>query len=205
MLKRKLAPYVTIKDKRIKIIAESQGNAPKEIAEILKTKFRVDVQKDLGYIVDDENPETILVFTVTAFDVEFRPGTRQSGNSVVNYTLVNGNVEVSYQALEAKTNAPLDSENLVDRFNQDFPPSGYSDTGWLKVNPIDKINPWKDRNMSVPPSQSEVRSLLIQNIVRLMAQRAAPVEERFTVPLPKGKFDQLSRVALTQSWSWPTK
>lgn len=196
VLKRKLAPYVVIKNKRIKIIAVAQGNTPQEVPEILKTKLVTDVQKDTGFVVDEYNPETILRFTVTAFDVEFRQGTYQSGNSTLPYTMVNGNIEVSYQAIEANSNAPVDSENLVDMFKQDFPPTSRQNSKWGSWIP----NPWENRPSSVPPSQSEVRNLLINSVVKQMAVRAAPIEERFNVLLPLGKLKQLSQIAQTQSW-----
>lgn len=196
ILKRKLAPYVAIKNKRIKIVAEAQGNAQKDVADVLKTKFVTDVQKDLGYVVDDNNPETILRFTVTAFDVEQRQGTRQSGNSTTTFTLINGNVEVSYQALEAKTNAPLDSENLIENINAEYPPSA-SSSGWFTRNmPI----PMPSGSQGIAPSAAQIKSALINSVVKQMAQRAAPIEERFTVKLPRGKLQQLSNVAMTQSW-----
>jgi len=200
VLKRKLAPYVVIKNKRIKIIAIAQGNTPKEVPEILQTKLVTDVQKDTGFIVDENNPETILKFTVTAFDVEFRSGTRQSGNNTIPFTLVNGNIEVSYQAIEAKSNAPVDSENLVDNFKQDYPPSSSDHRGAGGVLSTLTGNVFNRSDPSLPPSQSEVRNLLINSIVKQMAQRAAPIEERFTVLLPLDKLEQLSRVAQTQSW-----
>jgi len=211
-LKRKLAPYVVIKNKRIKIVAEALGNTPKDVAEVLKTKFVTDVQKDLGYIVDEANPETILKFTVTTFDMEFRQAARQLGEVTVPITLVNGNVEVSYQALEAQSNAPLDSENLVESFKKEFSyasnstasnSKSKSNSVWGKLNPMDKITTataQKGSDSGIPPSQSELRNYLINGIVKLMAQRAAPVEERFPVKLPRGRFEDLSKVALTQSW-----
>ncbi len=183
----------------LKIIAVAQGNTPKEIPEILKTKLITDVQKDTGFVVDENNPETVLKFTVTAFDVEFRSGTRQSGNSTIPFTMVNGNIEVSYQAIESKTNAPVDSENLVDNLKQDYPPSSSDKRGLGGLLPsFTGILKGSDPNLT--PSQSEVRNFLVNSIVKQMAQRAAPVEERFTVQLPLGKLEQLSRVAQTQSW-----
>jgi hypothetical protein len=198
-LKRKLAAFVVIKNKRIKLIATAQGNASKEVADVLLTKLRTDVQKDAGFIEDERNPETILRFTVTAFDIEHRQGTRMSGNNAVPYTLVTGNVEVSYQAIEVKTNAPVDSENLTASFKQDYPPS-YNSGGLLgKVNPLPNI--FGKQDSSLPPSKSELQSYLLNSVVMLMAQRATPVEQTFVVPLPRGKLDQLSKVAQTQSWA----
>lgn len=200
-LKRKLAPYVNIKNKRIKIIAEAQGNTPKDVADVLKTKFVTDVQKDLGYIVDEANPETILKFTVTTFDAEVKQGTRQSGSNTLPFTMVNGNVEVSYQALEAQSNAPLDSENLVETFKKEYSSPVNADSAALRKIPIlGGIPTTKSTSSPAAPSQSELRNNLINGIVKQMAQRAALVEENFPVKLPKGKFEDLSKVALTQSW-----
>jgi hypothetical protein len=192
VLKRKLAAFVVIRNKRIKLIATAQGNTPKEVAEVLLTKLRTDVQKDTGFIEDERNPETILRFTVTAFDIEHRQGTRLSGKNTVPYTLVTGNIEVSYQAIEVRTNAPVDSENLTATFKRDYPPADAGGLGGL--------NPFVKKDNSLPPSRSEMQSYLLNTVASLMAQRAAPVEQTFTVPLPRGKFDQLSKVAQTQSW-----
>lgn len=202
LLKRKLAAYVVIKNKRIKLVANAQGNVPPEIAQILMTKLRTDVQKDTGFIEDEKNPETILRFTVTAFDNEHRNGVRQSGNDSVPFTLVTANVEVSYQAIETKSNAPVDSENLTANFKQDYPPSGGSSSNFLgRLNPLGQKIPSGSANSTLPPTKSEVQSYLLQAIVTKMAQRATPIEESFIVLLPRGKFDQIAKIAQNQAWA----
>ena len=145
------------------LLAEAQGNTPKDIAEVLKTKFVADVQKDLGYIVDEANPETILKFTVTTFDAEVRPGTHQSGSNTVPFTLLNDNVEVSYQVLEARSNAPLDSENLVESFKKEYSSPVNPDSVALRKIPILRgIPTTKSTGSSAAPSQSELRSWILR-------------------------------------------
>lgn len=195
VMKRKLAAFVTLKKKRIRMEAIVQGGVTMEVAEVLKTKLITDVQKDTDFVVDEVSPETILKFTITAFDVEHRQGTRQVGSQTASFTLVTGNIEVSYQAIDAFNNAPLDSENLSASFKQDYPPSSTSgDSVWGIFRSSAKADP------SLPPSKTEMRNFLINNIVSQMAQRATPIEQSFIVPLPRGKLDQISKVAQTRSW-----
>ena len=124
MLKRKLAPYVNINKKRIRIDATTQGHVPPELAEIIKTKFRTELQKDTNFIIDQNNPETILNFAVNNFDDTRERGTRTEGDAYVPYTKISGNIQVSYTAIEAISGAPVDSENLVADLRGVFPKPG---------------------------------------------------------------------------------
>jgi hypothetical protein len=184
------------------MIAVAQGNTPSDIVDILQTKLITDIQKDTGFIVDNQNPETILKFTVTTFDYTSRQGTQRSDDSTTELTIINGNIEISYQALEAKTNAPLDSENLRATFNKT-----YKSTVSLKSNSSSGIGSILNgvlkptSNEEVPPTEQEVKGALIRDIVKEMAQRATPVEESITVRLPQSRLESLSTQAMSQNWS----
>jgi hypothetical protein len=214
-LKRKLAAYVNINKKRIRIDATTQGNVPSELAEILKTKFQTEIQKDTNFVIDQNNPETILTFAVNGYYADYVQGSRQEGQAYVSYTKVSGNLQVSYTATEFRTNAPIDSENLEADLKGVFPPpTKASDSGVM--GKLFGILPGGDRDYidikdltlnrakgvsTDLPTKNELSKLLVGEIVKRMAQRSIPVEEQFPVFLPKGKLERLSKLALTGG-SW---
>lgn len=213
-LKRKLAAYVNINKKRIRIDAKTQGSVPTEVAEILKTKFTTEIQKDTNFVVDQNSPETVLTFAVNSFYGDFVQGADSDGaGGYVRYTRVSGNVQVSYTATEARTNAPVDSENVEADLRGVFPPPGTSSgksAGGLmgailrmpsggssrQAGPADLTLNTLMGDAKEPPTHNELIRLLVGEIVKKMAQRAVPVEEQFTVYLPKGKLETISKMAL---------
>lgn len=209
-LKRKLAAYVNINKKRIKIVATTQGSVPSELSDILKEKFQTELQKDTNFVIDQNNPETILTFAANNFYGDFVSGARDDGNGrSVPYTRVSGNIQVSYTATEARTNAPIDSENLEADLRGVFPPPESGGGGVLgrvlklpsggggEAGANDMTLNTLMGSAKEPPTKNELIRLLIGEIVKKMAQRAVPVEDQFSVPLPKGKLEPISKLALT--------
>lgn len=205
-LKRKLAAYVNINKKRIKILATTQGSVPGELAAILKEKFQTELQKDTNFVIDENNPETVLNFAANSFYGDFVTGYRDGGGGkTVSYTRVSGNIQVSYTATEARTNAPIDSENLEADLRGVFPPpdSGgmlgrvLRPTGGPEAGANDLTLNVLMGTAKEPPTKNELIRLLIGEIIKKMAQRAVPVEEQFAVLLPKGKLEPISKLAMT--------
>lgn len=214
-LKRKLAAYVNINKKRIKIVATTQGSVPAELADILREKFQTELQKDTNFIIDPNNPETILTFAANSFYSDFVSASREDGSGrSVSYTRVSGNIQVSYTATEARTNAPIDSENLEANLRGVFPPpdSGGGGIGGSMLSRVPVIGRPSggpaagEADLSLnhlmgsakePPTKNELTRLLIGETIKKMAQRAVPVEEQFTVLLPKGKLESISKLAMT--------
>jgi len=210
-LKRKLAAYVNINKKRIKIVATTQGSVPAELADILREKFQTELQKDTNFVIDANNPETILTFAANSFYGDFVSASRDDGaGKSVPYTRVSGNIQVSYTATEARTNAPIDSENLEADLRGVFPPpdSGGGSvlsrvpglgrsSGGPAAGEADLTLNTLMGSAKEPPTKNELIRLLIGEIIKKMAQRAVPVEEQFAVLLPKGKLEPISKLAMT--------
>src|ERR1700739_3137162 len=113
-LRRMLPAAVNLNQKRIKVEATmAMRSGDPDVIVVLKTKLVTAIQRDPRFIIDETNPETILHFVVTNFYVESSHYTIGTGASTTQCTAFTGKMEVSYQALEAGTGAPLDSENLV--------------------------------------------------------------------------------------------
>ncbi len=194
-LKRVLPASVNLNEKRIKIIASgTSAQIPQDLLAVLQTKLVTSIQKDNRYIVDDRNPETLLQFNVTNYYVEART-TAAVANSpaCTSYT---GKIEVSYQAIEVGTEAPLDSENLQYAIIQDDPKRR---TGGLGNILRGSVAGCGGTNTRATPN--EARDALVDAIISQMSQRAAPFEEVLTVPLPEGKLEPLSALATSQRWA----
>lgn len=182
-VKRKMPALVNIYNKRIKIEAVATANVPQEVISILKTQFVTLLQKDTGFIIKDDSPETLLKFTITNFYYHSEKGRTTETGEVVNWTRVTGDIRVSYQAFEVKTNAPLDSENLAYEYDRIF-------TVTTSYNQYTKR--YETTSNGTPPTDNQLWNYLVEVIVKQMAHRAAPMEERIEIPLPKGVLKPLS-------------
>jgi hypothetical protein len=188
-IKRMLPPTVNLNKKRIKI--ESRVEASVHIDDglpaLLKTKLVTMIQKDPRFIVEEVQPETILRFAVTNFYTEKWTG----GSGQAQIEEYRGKLEVAYQAVEVRTGATLDSENLLNSIGYD-PPKGPSILG--------NSNPFAARKSVGRASENLVRDDLIDGIVFQMGKRVAPVEEPEEVLLPGGKLEPLSSLAMNHRW-----
>src|SRR5258708_39925831 len=68
-LHRTMPPYVSLKEKRIKIDARNVSVDPQtaQLPGLLRTKLITEIQKDSGFIEDEVNPHTILRLSFTNF------------------------------------------------------------------------------------------------------------------------------------------
>lgn len=191
-IKRRLPAAVNLNQKRITVDALSAVPNQTELVMVLRTKLTTMIQGDSRFIVDDKNPQTILRLTITNSYVDEKSYVIGSGNTAQNCRSYVGKVEVSYQALDASNQAPLDSENLSSSTSPDTSSSG----GWKDILHRGKGACGTEGKSTV----HEARDILVDGIVREMGQRAAPTDEVITVKLPGKKLDTLSRLALAQRW-----
>jgi hypothetical protein len=197
-VKRLLPATVNLNQKRIKIEATTATHGSSdELVAILKTKLVTMIQRDPRFIVDDQKPETILSFVVTNSYVEQKQIECGTGNTAQHITGYTGKLEVSYQAKEASTKAPLDSENLVYAISLDNKPAATGGKFPLLPGHHDSTSAC---GTGAKTTQHEAQDALVDNIVHQMAQRAAPTDEVVTVKLPGGKLERLSSLAMSARW-----
>jgi hypothetical protein len=111
-------------------------------------------------------------------------------------------MEASYQALEAGTNAPLDSENLVYSLNDDDQKHETSSGGFGSI--FGRVDPRAKKGncgTSGKSTQHEAEDELVDSVVKQMYQRAAPSDDPITVLLPGRKLEPLSALATSQRWN----
>jgi len=186
-IKRLLPPTVNLKGKRIRV--EASADAIQKDGEILrsllKTKLVTLIQKDPRFILNETSPETILRFSITNFHIE-RWDSSSGSTQVISY---GGKIEVAYQAIDEASNIALDSENLVTTAGQD-PNQSPSRLSFR----LDK------KKTAAESSEDETRDQLVDGIVEEMGRRIAPLDQPFEAPLPGGKLEPISAMALSGRW-----
>ena len=171
-IKQLLPATVNLNQKHIKIESVTDIANANELAKILKTKLVTMIQKDPRFIVDEAHPQTILRFTITNSYTEERHYTMGAGSAAQNCTGFTGKVEVSYQALDASNQAPLDSENLVASIADQ---QHTSNSVW---NPLRMGSKGGACGTSAKETLHEAQDQLVDEIVHQMGQRAAPTRPR---------------------------
>jgi hypothetical protein len=188
---RLLPPTVNLNGKRIRVdsfSADIQGGD--QLKSLLKTELVTLIQKDPRFILNETSPETVLKFTVTRFYVERWTGAVVNGQQTVSYR---GKIEVAYQAIDTDTNSALDSEILSDE-------TGFNPTESTKWSDLLHSSSNSKKKMAAEASENEARDQLINDIVNKMGKRIAPLDEPFDAPLPAGKLESLSNLALSRRW-----
>jgi hypothetical protein len=188
-INRLLPPTVNLKGKRIRVeaTADSLQKGGDELRALLKTKLVTLIQKDPRFILSETSPETVLKFTITNYYIE--KVTQGTGNS---RTVSNrGKIEVAYQAMDVATGSALDSENLTQIAGYDPVSAGMFDALHINTN---------KKKQAAEASENETRDQLISGIVDSMARRIAPLDQPFEAPLPGGKLEPLTSLALSSRW-----
>jgi hypothetical protein len=186
-INRLLPPTVNLKGKRIRVeaTADSVQKDGDQLRALLKTKLVTLIQKDPRFILNETSPETILKFTITNYYVE-----KWTQGTGANKTVSNrGKIEVAYQAIDVATNTALDSENLEQTAGFDPAQTSLLDTFHMNK-----------KKTAAEGSENETRDQLVSGIVESMGKRIAPLDEPFEAPLPGGKLEPLSSLALSGRW-----
>lgn len=192
-IKQRLPAAVNLTQKRIAVKAVALNTKQTELRDVLQTKLTTMIQGDSRFIVDESNPQTILKLTITNSYIDEQHYNVGTGSSTQNCTAFVGKLEVSYQAIDASNQAPLDSENLVSAISADT----QTQSSWKDV-----LHRGKGAcGTEAKSSMHEAQDALVDGIVHKMGQRAAPTDETIVVKLPGKKLDALSRLAMAQRWA----
>ncbi len=184
VIKRLLPPAVNLTHKRIGVLSEAQGGVKPEIADVLKTRVVTAIQRDPNFIVDEAHAETHLSFKITTFRVE-EVHTVGTGNPPATCISHTGRADVSYQAIEAKTGIPQDSENLSWTIGANKPSSDGPSSIWTRS--------LSHCGTGGKASDGEAMDDLYEHLVQQVTQRAAPIDEAVEVWVPGGKVKTSNR------------
>jgi hypothetical protein len=198
-LTRKLPSAITFTGSTVKVRIETktEGRVPREVAEIFRSRLTAEVFKDTRIVETTASPDAIIEATINEFSASTsavrRPNLdlRTGRNTPLNNRVVQGQVTVSYRTLDGRTKKGLDAGNLRFAVEQEFIQTGepYRELFQKKKEPFKRL-----------PQNDELYQYLVDGIVMEVTKRVVSVDEKITVPLPKGKLEDASKLGAASRW-----
>jgi hypothetical protein len=191
--------------------SKDQGDVAQNLSDILVSE----IQKDDRRLQEDKNSADLVIScTITHYEVP-PPQTSTRSEAVLQnghmvqvpkqyYRLI-GELEVAYQAKDRKTGKTLDSQNLNAKYNREFE-SGSNEATDKSItskvtDPFKKLAGKKVEDTGAPPTQLELRELLIHQVVSQIAARLVSTDEPVQVLLAHGKqLDSANKLAESAMW-----
>jgi len=182
---------------KLKITVATQGQVPRQYADVLRTRLTAEVFKDARMVEELRAPDTIVEATITEFTYAQRTERRSTFDLTRRATVpitnrvINGLIVLSYRTLNGRDMNGLDAGNLRFGFEQEFTAQG---------QPYRELGRKHEEAFTHLPTRQEVDQYLIDGIVGQVAKRIASVDETVTVPLPLGKLEAASRLGAASRW-----
>ncbi|MGD0789719.1 MAG: hypothetical protein ABR898_17225 [Terracidiphilus sp.] len=210
-LERKLPALVRLTGTTIKVKVtghDDQSDLARDLQALLETELLKD---DPRLTAEDRNPSAVVTCQITNYSqpqptVTTRPSYGASGGAQKSqaYTRVTGALSVSFQARSAGGEM-LGSDNVTVNYDQEFDSSGNATSQGVKGT---VTSAWKrvvggtngeDFN---PPTDSELRSHLLDEAVRRIAEHIVNTSEMVEVYLArqKGALDEGDKEAEAGLW-----
>ena len=198
-LTRKLPSTITFSGNTVKVRvdASTQGQVPRHLADILRTRLTAEVFKDSRVIEEKNAPDAIIEATINEFSSATKNLPRSNYDIFTkrtvtnNHRVVSGQVTVSYRTLDGRDKKGLDAGNLRFGFEQEFTPSGDPHRDLFKKT--------KEAFKKLP-TNDQISEYLINGIVMEVTKRIVAVDESVSVPLPKGKLEAASKLGAAARW-----
>jgi hypothetical protein len=198
-LTRKLPSAITFTGSTVKIRVEatSQGQVPRQVADIFRARLTAEMFKDSRIVEEKTSPDAIIETTINEFSTTTKPGQRtnldlKTGRNIPFHTrVVSGQVTVSYRTLDGRNKNGMDAGNLRFDVEQEFMPTGepYRELFKKTKEPFKRL-----------PTAPEVQEYLIDGIVMEVTKRLVTVDESIKVPLPRGKLEAASKLGVAARW-----
>jgi hypothetical protein len=192
-LHRKLPALIHLPGGSIKVVVPGQDSAG-DVAYDLQALLETEILKDDPDLrVEPNNPDTILACSITGF---YHPGptqtTRQSvgvgGLKNQSYTRIAGTLSVSFQVKNAAGQL-LISDNVESKYDQEFDSMGNSTSqgiGGSISGTFKRLKGGSSEEMN-PPTDAELRSKLLLDVVQQIAEHIVNTNEAIDVFLAKEK------------------
>ena len=198
-LTRKLPSTITFTGSTVKVRIDTttQGRVPREVAEIFRSRLTAEVFKDSRIVESTGSPDAIIEATINEFSASTTAVRRSNldlrtrRNVPVNNRMAQGQVTVSYRTLDGRSKKGLDSGNLRFAVEQEFTQTGepYRELFQKKKEPFKRL-----------PQNDELYQYLVDGIVMEVTRRVVSVDEKLSVPLPKGKLEDASKFGAASRW-----
>jgi hypothetical protein len=189
VLTRNLPPTVDLANKRIALEVSTTNNIPSRYLETLKTRLAAGIQADKRFIIDSVGPATIVRLSATRLAITKNDIQMQIKGTDTKVTRVEGDLQVSFQALDAVTKEPLDSGNLQSVLQRNY--YQISRGGLLA-----KIGDLAHQ----PLSEEKTFDLLVTNLILQITRRMAQTRETINVGRPDGELKKFRDKAQSRAW-----
>jgi hypothetical protein len=192
-LHRKLPALIHLPGGSVKIVVPGQDSAG-DVAYDLQALLETEILKDDPDLrVEPNNPDTILTCSITGF---YHPGATQTSREGVgvgglksqNFTRVAGTLSVSFQVKNAAGQL-LISDNVESKYDQEFDSMGNSTSqgiGGSITGTFKRLKGGSSEEMN-PPTDAELRSKLLLDVVQQIAEHIVNTDEAIDVFLAKEK------------------
>src|SRR5262249_14979848 len=118
-LTRKMPSVISLTGKtKVRLEAKTQGQVPPQLAEVFRSRLQAEMFKDSRILEEKTSPDIIVEATITAFSINTKPVQRSTYDLATKKNVffvdkvADGDVAVSYRALDAKGGNGLDASNL---------------------------------------------------------------------------------------------
>ena len=213
-LQRKLPAAVHLPGTTINLQATARDSANADVAQSLSDLLATELQKEDKRIrIQKTSADAVVTCLITEFQTP--PPQSFTRNEIVlqkghdleepkKYYKVTGSLGVAYQTKDSRGKV-LDSDNVTANYSQEFEAdtnqaSGES-FGAKMTGPFKRMAGKKTGETYGPPTQVELRQILLTRAVSQLAARLVNTEETLEVPLARGKLDDANHLAEKGQWS----
>jgi tetratricopeptide (TPR) repeat protein len=210
-LQRKLPALVSLPGTSIKVKVtghDDQSDLANDLQALLETEL---LKNDPRLTAEDRNPSAVVTCQITNYShpkptVTARQSYGASGGAQNSqaYTRVTGALSVSFQARSA-SGQMLGSDNVTVNYDQEFDNSGNATSQGVKgsvTSAWKRVVGGKSGEDFNPPTDSELRSHLLDEAVRRIAEHIVNTSEIVEVYLArqKGALDEGDKLAEAGLW-----
>jgi hypothetical protein len=192
-LTRDLPPAVNLENTRIKLDVNAAGKMPPQSAQTLQTKLTTSIQGDKRFILDPQNPTTLVSLTVLKSGVTRNNVNATVSNKQVQITRVAGNIQMGFQVIDAVSKKPMDSTTLEAVFDRSYLIPQTPKLGGLGGLVSNAVTP-------VIPNDAQVMEQLTTDITQRVTRRIASTKEVIPLSLPDGDLKSQQDKVKNKQW-----
>ncbi len=200
VLVRTLPPTVDLSNKRIALEINSTTTIPKQSLDTLKVKLTTGLQADKRFIMDPANPATLVRLTATQLAITRKQSQAVIKGNPMDVTTLDGNLQVSFQALDAVSKQPLDSGNLEAKLQRNYYVVRNANNGKTGLGFGNILRQTTNALQTTQLTDQQAFDLLVSTIMGQVTRRMAQTEETIKVGRPDGELRKFRDKAEHKQW-----
>ncbi|PYR39430.1 MAG: hypothetical protein DMF93_14110 [Acidobacteria bacterium] len=204
MLARSLPPVIDLSGTRVGVNVTGVPGRPQTVTQLLRAKLIPLIFSNGTLVESQASPDRVVEVTIT----DLRSTTRI--DPADRSTVVTANIQAAYRTINNQTKRTLDAKNVDFEYEQRFAAAQQqtqtattkgSDGGFLgKLNKLSNSLGSGAASTEQPPTAEKLTMMMVDAIAVQIAQRIVLMKETIEVPLPRGKLDKASDLAVNGRW-----